>query len=202
MRLTDLNELCDWTQNRAYRAGKTLFLEGDNPATVYQVVRGVVKLTRVSSQGREIIVGLACPGDFLDVVSILDGRPYGVSAAAVLGSEVEVVSVPRELAMRHSGLVRALERISLDELRHQRDWTVAMALERVETRAKNALCMLARRMGHGNRVQLLLNRQEFAELLGTTTETAIRILSQFRRQGLIQEQEGWLTLGQQVCAAA
>lgn len=202
MRLTDLTELCEWTQRRTFQAGQSVFLEGDSPKMVYQVVRGVVKLTCGSSAGREMIVGLACPGDFLDVVAILDGRPYGVSATSVLGNEVEVVVVPRDMALRHFALVQELERTSLKELRHQRDWTVAMALERVETRALSALNMLARRLGEGNKMQLLLNRQEFAELIGSTTETAIRVLSQFRRQGLIKEDHGWLTLSEAALVAA
>src|SRR5262245_2748968 len=88
MNLNDLPELCEWTQRRTFHPGQTIFLEGDACTMIYQVVRGVVKMLRGSSSGREIIVGLVCPGDFLDVVAILDGRPYGVSTAAVLGTEV------------------------------------------------------------------------------------------------------------------
>lgn len=206
MRLTDLTELCEWTQRRSYQPGQSIFLEGDPSQTVYQVVRGIVKLTRVSTSGREIIVGLACQGDFLDIVAILDGESHGVTASALLGNEVELVSVARERALACPRLAVELEHICLQELRHQRDWTVAMALERVETRAMSALTMLARRLGEpledGLRLRFLLNRQEFAELIGATTETAIRVLSQFRRQGLIREESGWMTLAEEACVPA
>lgn len=206
MRLTDLSELCEWTQRRTYQPGQSVFLEGDRSQLVHQVTGGIVKLTRVSSQGRELIVGLAFPGDFLDVVAILDGDRHGVTASALLGNEVELVSVARERALTSPRLARALEQTCLQELRQQRDWTVAMALERVETRALNALTMLARRLGqpleHAVRLRFLLNRQEFAELIGTTTETAIRVLSQFRRQGLIREESGWMTLAEKACVTA
>lgn len=206
MRLTDLTELCEWTQRRTYQPGQSVFLEGDRSQMVFQVTRGIVKLTRVSSQGRELIVGLAFPGDYLDVVAILDGDTHGVSASALLGNEVELVSVARDRALASAPLSRALEQVCLQELRQQRDWTVAMALERVETRALNALSMLARRLGQhqGQQVRLrfVLNRQEFAELIGTSTETAIRILSQFRRQGIIREEGGWMSLEEKACVPA
>lgn len=198
MNLLQIDQLCEWTQKRTFSPGQTIFLEGEAPRMIYQVVRGVVKLTRCSTAGREIIVGLACPGQFIDVVAILDGEPHGVTAAALLGAEAEVVAIPRDMAMRHLELVRSLEQIALDELRDQRDWTVAMALERVEHRALRAITMLAQllgeKVGPGFRCPLVLNRQEFAELIGATTETAIRVLSQFRKQGLIREGNGWITL--------
>lgn len=206
MKLTDLPRLCEWTQSKTFHPGQTIFLEGDAPHTIYQVVRGVAKLTRLSSGGREIIVGLACPGDFLDVVAILDSRPYGVTAAPVQGNEVEVVAVARERAMAQTALAQFLERTALTELREQRDWTVSLALERVETRALGALTMLARRLGERlgktMRLRVVLNRQEFAELIGTTTETAIRVLSQFRKQGLVAEDHGWMTLSELACLPA
>ena len=206
MSLLEMPELCEWTQHRLCPAGQTLFLEGDPSQTVYQVVQGIVKLTRVSSSGREVIVGLACPGDFIDVVAILDGETHGVGASALVGTDVELLCVPRERALACAELYARLEATCLHELRNQRDWTVAMALERVETRALTALGTLARRLsgtGEASRpMKFVLTRQEFAEMIGTTTETAIRILSQFRRHGLIREEGGWMTLSPDACVPA
>ncbi len=206
MRLMELTDLCEWTQRRTCAAGQTLFLEGDPSQTVYQVVSGIVKLTRVSSSGREVIVGLACPGDFIDVVAILDGETHGVGASALVGTDVELLCVARERALGCDRLHAHLEATCLHELRKQRDWTVAMALERVETRALTALTTLARQLEHTGesspQMKFVLTRQEFAELIGTTTETAIRILSQFRRQGLIHEESGWMTLNPDACVPA
>lgn len=196
----------DQTQQRHFPAGHAIFLEGDRSHTVYQVTAGVVKLTRIASSGREIIVGLAFPGDVLDVVAVLDGKTHGVTATALAGNDVEVCCLPRERALANPALVRRLESACVSELREQRDRTVAIAVERVETRALSALTGLARRLGEplGRclRLRFLLNRQEFAELIGATTETAIRVLSQFRRQGLIREESGWMTLSEAACGAA
>lgn len=181
---------------RTFAPGSTIFMQGDPSQTVYRVARGIVKLSRVSTSGREVIVRLACPGDYLDVVAILDGEKHGVSATAILGNEVELACAPRERALADPDLARELEQSCLSELRQQRDWTVAMALERVETRALAALRALAGRLGQpvGRflRLRFTLSRQEFAELIGTTTETAIRVLSRFRRQSVIREEGGWM----------
>ncbi|MEW6277082.1 MAG: Crp/Fnr family transcriptional regulator [Candidatus Eremiobacterota bacterium] len=206
MKLLEIPALCEWTLRRTYGPGQTIFLEGDAPNTVYQVVSGVVKLTRCSSQGREMIVALAFPGQFIDVVACLDGQFHGVSASSLAGSPAVVAAIPRDRALAHTGLVRHMERAALEELRAQRDWTVSLALERVESRMIAILKMLANGLGEiraeSYRLPVILTRQELAELVGATTETTIRALSQFRRQGVMQEKNGWMTLAASVCAVA
>lgn len=198
--------LSDWTQNRSFQTGQTILLEGEPTRTVYQVVRGVVKYTRNSSAGREIIVGLAFPGDFIDVGAILDGQPYGVTVACLQGCDVELTAVPRERALACPSLVRHLERCLVAELRWQRSVVSAIALERVEVRALQALEMLGHRLGRKEgesyRMPMLLTRQELASLIGTTTETCIRTLSKLRGEGLLQEARGSLTLNLKALLAA
>jgi CRP/FNR family transcriptional regulator len=206
MELKKTPELCEWTQSRVYGPGQTILLEGEPSRMVYQVVRGAVKCARNSASGREVIVGLAFPGDFLDVAASLDGQPYGLTASSLQGSEVELVAVPRERALACQSLAEHLERCLLSELRWQRSVASAMALERVEVRALQALEMLGRRIGEttaeGLRFPMLLTRQELASLIGTTTETCIRILSRLRSEGLLQEADGVLSLSQKALVAA
>lgn len=206
MELKRTPELCDWSQNRTFGPGQTIVLEGEPSRMVYQIVRGAVKCSRNSTSGREIIVGLAFPGDFIDVAGILDGQPYGVTASCLQGGEVELVAVPRERAMACPALVQHLERCLLAELRWQRSVASAMAMERVEVRALQALQMLCRRVGQstseGCRIPMLLTRQELASLIGTTTETCIRVVSKLRSQGVLQEARGVLTLAQKALVVA
>lgn len=206
MELKSTTELCDWTQSRTFGPGQTILLEGEPSRMVYQVVRGAVKCSRTSTSGREIIVGLAFPGDFIDVVAILDGQSYGVTAACLQGSEVELVAVPRERALACPALVEHLERCLLAELRWQRSVASAMALERVEIRALQALEMLGRRVGeatsNGYEIPMLLTRQELASLIGTTTETCIRTVSKLRSEGHLHEAGGRLTLSRKALVAA
>lgn len=195
--------LRDWTQTHTYGKGQAIFLEGEPTNTAYQVVRGVVKYSRNSADGREVLVGLAVPGDFIDVASILDGQPYGVSAICLHRTDVELLAVTRERVLACPSLVEHLERCVLAEVRNQRATVASIALERVEVRALQALAILGQRLGQrGSGFPMLLTRQELASLIGTTTETCVRVLSTLRSEGVVQESNGIISLASKVLAAA
>jgi CRP/FNR family transcriptional regulator len=83
-------------------------------------------------------------------------------------------------------------------MRLQRQMLVGMAVERAEQRAARALLLLADRLGRrtpqGLLTPMVLDRQEFSEMIGTTVETAIRVLSRMRRDGIIHEEKHHLVV--------
>lgn len=174
-------------------AGTTLFLEGQMPNALYQLKSGCIKLSWNSPAGKEVIHELLVPGDVFDLPSCLDGSPYPLAGRALSNCDAEVWSISRGMVLEDPELMSGCQRLMLRQLRDQRSHPVASATERVEVRVIRALLWLSERLG-GPRFPLLLTRQELADWVGTTTETVIRILSQFRRRGWIEEQQGWLTL--------
>ncbi|HXE72995.1 MAG TPA: Crp/Fnr family transcriptional regulator [Candidatus Nitrosotenuis sp.] len=180
-------------RSRRLRKGDRLFEQDDVPEHFFYIKEGTVKVTRASGNGREVILELLFPGDICGALCTLDGRPYSVRATFLQNGEAARIHRDHfvRLAAEHPGLVTTAVRFCQEKMRQQRRMMVGMAVERAEQRAARALLLLASRLGvrgsEGVRAPMVLDRQEFAEFIGTTVETAIRVLGRLRKEGLIQE---------------
>ena len=185
-----------WT--KVLQAGEALFWQGDSPTAVYQVLEGFVKLTWASPCGRETISELLLPGDVFDVPSCLDGSPYPFSCKAPSNSGAKVAVVSRGLLLEDPQLAWRCQSRLVQQLRRQRSVQVASPADRVEVRLSRALLWLAESLGdktgQGLTFNLQLTRQELAEWIGTTTETVIRLCSDWKRRSLIRWDRQLLTL--------
>ena len=182
---------------QAIPRGVDLFTQGNTPTALYVVVRGSLKVTRASGNGRYVITELLFPGDICGALCILGCERLAVSAVAL--EDVEILWIEREdfqrLSNEHPGLMSGAVQCCRHKFREQRDMLVDIALERVEQRAARALLLMARSQSAGEmraRLKVTMGRRDFSELIGTTLETAVRVLSDFRRRGLVKETAGEL----------
>ena len=198
--------LLDGARSRHLEAGSTLFHQGQNPCNLYQLQSGCLKLSWMVTSGKEVIEELLVPGDIFDLPSCLDGCPYPFSAQVVANQDAEVLWLPRPELVSDPKLLQACQNQLWRQLREARTHPIASSSERVEVRLTRAILWLASRLGQSASFRLPLSRQELADWVGTTPETAIRILSQLRRRGWLEEERGQVTLLRfpelQACAAA
>ena len=183
----------DLARVRTLAGEEILFAEGTRPVALYQVQAGWIKLVRSSSTGRDTITDLLFPGDIFDLPSLLDGQSYLMRASSLSGGLAQVRCYDRQRALADHDLLALAQSQCMERMRFQRRMMAAMATERVEHRALMALSMLAERGGR-LKFNMPLTRQEFGEWIGTTTETAIRTLSELRRRGCLSEDHGTITL--------
>lgn len=172
---------------RTLERGACLFSEGDEPAGVFLIVKGRIKLLRSSRDGREQILHEEGAGVTLAEVPVFDGGGYVGSAVAV--EDAVVLFVPR------SPLLRVLKRspVSALEVIHilaARVRTLAgvvedLSLRGVTERVAAYLCREAERAG-GDVLELRVTRDELATHVGTVREQASRALSQLKAAGLIE----------------
>ena len=167
--------------------GSYLFYDGDPAEKFYIVHSGYVKLYKISASGRILNFFFATTGDTLNA-SAVSIENYFMSAQAMTDVIVAAVPKSRYLAFVADHASVAMEiisaiarRLSLEQQR-----TVDLAGEAVETRIIKSLFELASRLGN----TLLLTREELASFVGTTTETAIRVLSHLKKQGIIADNAG------------
>lgn len=190
--------LGDRAWNKTLQPGETLFWQGDSPTSVYQVLEGFVKLTWTNPSGRETISELLLPGDVFDLPSCLDGSPYPFACKAPSNGTAKVAVVSRGILLEDPQLAWRCQSRMVQQLRRQRNTRVAAPADRVEVRLSRALLWLAESLGQkvGQRVQfnLQLTRQELAEWIGTTTETVIRLCSDWKRRSLVEWDRHFLTL--------
>jgi CRP/FNR family transcriptional regulator len=176
-----------------------IFLEGDPAEYVYIVFEGKVKIVKQAPGGREMILEVFAPGDIFGGATLLLPRH---PATAVSMDPGVLLCLPRldYLALLKRFPPMALQIIELLRQRLSEAHQVirGLAIERVETRVVRLLFKLADKAGipgnDGTRLGVQLTRQDIADMVGCTLETAIRILSRWQKEGLIKTQEGVITI--------
>jgi CRP/FNR family transcriptional regulator, nitrogen oxide reductase regulator len=186
---------------RTFEKGATLFSEGDGSDQLYTVIAGRVKVFKTTPRGADVILEIFGPGDSVGAVAVYESRPY--PATAVTLEPVTCVVFPRQaffaLLEAHPTLVRAL----LVGLNHRlvelTNRLTELSGGRIEARLARFFLKLATDIGQaraqGTFVPLVLSRQELADMIGTTIETSIRIMSRWGKEGVVQtEKDGFLVV--------
>ena len=175
-------------RQRRLSAGEQLIWEGDEAVLVANVVEGLLKLSSSTSDGREQILGIAFPSDFL-------GRPFGGSTPYGVEAltEAQVCVFERKdfdrFAKEHPRLEHKLLERTLAELDRTRKWMLLLGRMNAEQKLASFLLQAADRAseagGDGRSFDLQLSRQQIADILGLTIETVSRQMTKMKSQGLI-----------------
>jgi CRP-like cAMP-binding protein len=186
---------------RTFEKDAYLFFEGDPANWLVFVVRGRVKMIKHSESGRETILSTFGPGQIVGEVGVLVGDAYPATAQAL--EPTVTLSLRRDeyvtLLRTHPDLAWMLIQELGHRLQRAHETIRSMAVEKVERRVARVLLRMANTAGQrleGGAVQITvpLSRQDIADMAGTVMETAIRTLSKFQRQGLVETQEGYIVL--------
>jgi CRP/FNR family transcriptional regulator, nitrogen oxide reductase regulator len=186
----DRQALAPLCELRAYEKGETVFSEGEPADRILFLFVGRVKIVKAGPE-RDLIIEILDPGEPVGTVAVFEGRPYPASAIAIEPSGVVSIPAPEFFALlekRPAIARRLLAGLTLRLMAVNR--RIADMTGSVEYRAARLFITLSARMGkpRGDAifVPLALSRQEIAELLGTTVETAIRIMSRWQKEGLVE----------------
>ena len=186
---------------RDYDKGALLFSEGDPSDMLFTVVSGRVKVFKTTPRGSDVILELFGPGDPVGAVAVYEARPYPASAVAL--EPTTCLLLPRQafftLLETRPTLVRGL----LVGLTHR---LVELSGGRIEARLARFFLKLATDIGQkradGVFIPLVLSRQELADMIGTTIETAIRIMSRWSKdQVVLTEKDGFLVVNREALEA-
>lgn len=192
---TDLERLSMEKTCNMYRDGQFIFNEGNSAAGLYCLHTGKVKLYKLGGDGNEQIVRLVKESDILGYRSLISGEAYGASAVAL--EECIICFIPKKtfmdlLTTKGEIAKRVMELLSSD-LKSAEDKLMGIAHKPVRERLAEVLFMLKEFFGteegikeDGQTINISLTREEIANIIGTATETAIRILSEFKKEGLIE----------------
>ena len=193
----ELEALNRIAHHKTIPAGQIIFAENEEPAFFANILSGAVKLTKSLADGRQQIVGILFPPDFL-------GRALGGANAcyAEAATDTELCCYPAgaftALMKRYPALEHRLYEKTLDELDSARDWMVLLGRKTAREKVASFLYMLARRArlagcpkcdGDGVAFDLPLRRADIADYLGLTIETVSRQITRLRADGLIRAGE-------------
>jgi len=185
---------------KAYSAGQTIYIAGDPAANLYVVAVGKVKLQRATAAAKTVVIGIISPGDFFGSLSDLGDRTYPDTAVAHTDCCLLAIDGAdfRAILRRYPAVANAALDMVSARLHSMHELVEQLSAHPVEQRIASTLRALAGRLGEkrGNSVliQMPLSRQDLAEMTGTTPETASRVLTQFRRSGLIRSGRRWVAI--------
>jgi CRP/FNR family transcriptional regulator, nitrogen oxide reductase regulator len=184
---------------REFDRGAMLFGEGDRADHFFTIVTGRVKVFKTTARGSDVILEIFGPGDPVGAVAVYESRAYPASAVAL--EPTTCVLVPRDaffvLLEAHPTLVRGLLLGLTHRLMELTNRLTELSGGRIETRFARLFLKLADDAGRphpdGVFIAMPLSRQELADMVGTTIETSIRIMSRWGKQGIVRsEKEGFV----------
>jgi len=192
----EFKELEPYLITQKARKKETLFSEGDPPEWFFLALAGKVKITKLSHDGKEIILEVISPTDIFGGVAVIRGFPYPANAVAM--EDCEVLKISRKNLMRivdRFPNVMYLIAMQLgDRMKSSYESLKNIALERVESRIAALLLKLAGKVGidtkQGTMIDMRLTKQDVADMVGTTVETSIRTFSKFKKEGLLTDSDG------------
>ena len=172
--------------------GKIIFSEGDEGNGFYIVVKGRVKVFKVSPEGKEHILHIVGPGETFGQVAVYAGRSFPASSEAI--SQSHLLFIPR---VAFVGLIAdnpslAMSMLAVLSLR-LREFTIQienLSLKEVPGRLASYLIYLADEQKTGDNISLPISKGQLASLLGTIPETLSRIFTKMSSQNLIQVSGG------------
>jgi CRP/FNR family transcriptional regulator len=197
---SDIKEIEHYFIRERYKKKETIFSEGDPSEWFYIVLEGKVKITKISQDGKEIILEIIPPRDFFGGVAVIRGFPYPANAIAM--EDTEVIKISK------SNLMKVLDRFPAvmycmvqnlgDRIKGTHETLKNIALEKVSSRIASLLIKLSEQTGtktkEGILINLKLTKQDIAEMVGTTVETSIRTISRLKKLGIITEKSGKITI--------
>jgi len=186
----ELVRMANCKTSRMVRKGETIFTEGENINGVFCVKDGVCKMTKLSSNGRDQIVHLVKKGELLGQRSMISDEPANLSAIALEDMQVCFIPKSEMLAFfnENNRFSMNVMKTICGDLREADNFMVDMAQKTVKERLAHTLLYLEDEFGINTdkTLKLQLSREEIASMIGTATESCIRLLSDFNKSGLIE----------------
>ena len=186
----ELLTLSDCKTSHIIKKGDAIFEEGENVNGIYCIKEGVCKLTKLSANGKDHIVKLVTRGELLGQRSMISDEPVNLSAIAL--EDMQVCFIPKTEVMgyfdKNNQFSLSVMKSICGDLKDADDHLVNLAQKTVKERLAETLLYLHDTFGkkEDSSLKVVLSRDELASMIGTATESCIRLLSDFNKLGLIE----------------
>ncbi|SDH76982.1 Crp/Fnr family transcriptional regulator [Myroides phaeus] len=173
------------------KKGETIFTEGDNLNGVYCIKDGFCKLTKLNSNGKDTIVKLAKDGDLLGQRSIINEETSNLTATAI--EDMQICFIPKKEMMDYfTDNNKFSLLVTRDICNHLKDADKGLADHTHKTVKERLAIILLKLEEVGgtnqetNALNIQLSREDLANMVGTATESCIRLLSDLKKEGIIE----------------
>lgn len=195
-KVLNLADLCKDKKVRSVKKKSELFSEGDTPQSVFFVRSGELKTVKAHAEGKELITNLYKANDFFGFEAVLENSEYKESAIAL--QDCEVVIIPKQdfLTLLYSQPDVSAAFISLlcRKVAEKERQLLNLAYSSVRQRTAEALLRTSELKGEKEKITI--SREDLARMVGTASESVIRVLSEFKDEGFIDSESGKIVIRQ------
>ncbi|MBN2777757.1 MAG: Crp/Fnr family transcriptional regulator [Bacteroidales bacterium] len=174
------------------KKGTVLYQEGNRISGIYCINKGVLKIYKTGTEGKEQIIKFAKKGDVIGYRSVIISEPACTSVKVIEDAVLCFISSQElyHLLRENSEFGIEMLQIACKELGEANDYITDIAQKSVKERLAEILLHLKDEFGVNNEevINLNLTREELANIIGTATESVIRLLSEFKSDGIIELQ--------------
>jgi CRP-like cAMP-binding protein/CheY-like chemotaxis protein len=195
-KVLNLKELCKDKKVKTLKKKTELFAEGDAPLNIYFVKSGSIKVYQSHPDGKELITNIYHENDFFGFEPILEGNNYHESAVAMQDSEV--INIPKydflTLLQTNPDVSKGFISLLSKKVAEKEKQLLNLAYNSVRQRTAEALLKVRELKDSKENIQI--SRDDLAKMVGTASESVIRVLSDFKDEGLIEIDGGKIKITQ------
>ncbi|MDZ4714391.1 MAG: response regulator [Cytophagales bacterium] len=186
----NLKDLCKDKKIKQYKKKAEIFSEGDMPQSVFFLKSGDVKAFKSHQDGKELITNLHTKNDFFGFEPILEGTDYKTSAVAM--QESELIVIPKHdfltLLYSHQDVASGFISLLCKKVAEKEAQLLNLAYSSVRQRTAEALLKVTQLKDEREKINI--SRDDLAKIVGTASESVIRVLSDFKEESLIEIEGG------------
>lgn len=198
--VNDLEKVNALFHEKGFETGEVICFAGDPARQIFVVAEGRVKLTQHALTGKNILLDMLTPGEFFGRYSRDEGALNIETAQAQTKSCVLVINREDFQGVLNQYPLAALRVIDImaERLQTAHERVHQLSAMAVDARIASVLLTLSKKFGEKRRgsllIQVPLTREDLSEMAGTTIESASRVMSDLRKNGLIHSGRGWVAV--------
>lgn len=172
----------------SFEKGEEIFREGVRSNTIYLLLKGVVKCYKMDEDGKELITALYRADDFLGFTSFVDNIPYQETATTVEDTEVAGISKSelKDILQKNQNISLELMELLNENITDIKEQLLQMAYSSVQKKTAQTLLQFSEILNKKPDEPIRISRSDLASVAGIATESLIRTLSGFKKEGLIE----------------
>ena len=182
------NYFCDFGTSKKIKKGEAVYKEGQYSNTIYLVYKGKVKSAKIDEFGKELILNIHKDDDFIGMSAIIDNSHYYESIIAMENAEVMLVPKNKVLHILENNHQLSLEIFQLinENLTEVKEQLLQMAYGSMRRKTAQTILKFANIMAHKPTDTINISRRDLAGVAGIATESLIRTLTDFKKNGIIE----------------
>lgn len=187
--LNDLkNFFDDYGEEFTFKNEEVIYHEGDHSNHIYLISQGAVKCYQIDEQGKELVTALYKEDDLFGYTSFTQNIPHQETATAIANTKllgISIINFKGILNKNHKVVLELIELLT-DDLSDVKKQLLKMAYGTVNQKTASTILKFAEKMNRRPEDPIKISRNDLASVAGIATETLIRALTEFKKQGIIK----------------